>query len=51
MELSSWLSHYCTNQDILYDDHKPTITGMGNEIEIETDREEPQDPESVAEPT
>jgi hypothetical protein len=29
------------------DDHRNTISGMGNEIEVETDTE---DPESVAEP-
>ena len=44
------LDKYWANQDILYDDHRTTITGMGNEIEVETDTEEPQDPESVAEP-
>jgi hypothetical protein len=41
------LDKYWANQDILYDDHRTTITGMGNEIEVETDTE---DPESVAEP-
>jgi hypothetical protein len=44
------LDKYWANQDILYDAHRTTITGMGNEIEVETDTEEPQDPESVAEP-
>ena len=36
------LDKYWANQDILYDDHRTTITGMGNEIEVETDTEEPQ---------
>ena len=34
------LDKYWANQDILYDDHK-TTTGTGNEIEVETDTEEP----------
>jgi hypothetical protein len=36
------LDKYWANQDILYDDHKTTITGMRNDIEVETDTEEPQ---------
>ena len=36
------LDNYWANQDLLYDDHKITITGIGYEIEVETDTEEPQ---------